>query len=103
MAHSHIHAWESNTTLNLHGPLHELPSKEVTFLPNFDGEGNTTTLEHTRKYESLLCLHDIQYEYFVCRLFPLTFEGKVSNYYHTFFPLALFIIGMMSKYFSKCL
>ena len=79
MAHSHISAWESNTELNLHGPLHELPRKEVAFLPKFDGEGNITTLEHIRKYESILRLLDITYEDVVCRLFPFTFKGKVSD------------------------
>ena len=78
MAHFHIPAWESNTALNLHGPLHELPRKEVAFLPKFDGEGNITALEHIRKYEYVLHLLDITYEYVVCRLFPFAFEGKVS-------------------------
>ena len=81
MAHSHIPAWESNTALNLHGPLHELPRKVVAFLPKFDGEGNITALEHIRKYESVLCLLDITYEDVVCRLFPFTFEGKVLDWY----------------------
>ena len=81
MAHCHIPAWESNTTLNLHGPLHELPREAVAFLPKFDDEGNITTLEHIRKYESILCFLDITYEDVVCRLFPFTFEGKVSDWY----------------------
>ena len=67
--------------LKLHGPLHELPRKEVSFLPKFDGEGNITTLEHIRKYEFVLRLLDITYEDVVCRLFPFTFEGKVSDWY----------------------
>ena len=82
MDHSHIPQWESNIALNLHGPLDELPRKVVAILPNFDGEGNITTLEHIRKYESVLRLLDIQHEYVVCTLFPFTFEGKVSNWYY---------------------
>ena len=81
MAHSHIPAWESNTVLNLDGPLHELPRKAVAFLPKFDSEGNITALEHIRKYESILRLLDITYEDVVSRLFPFTFEGKVSDCY----------------------
>ena len=84
MAHSQLRAWESNTTLDLHGPLHELPRKEVTFLPKFDGEGDITTLEHVRKHEFVLHLFDIQYGDVVCRLFPFTFEGKVSKWYFVF-------------------
>ena len=61
MSHFQIHAWESNTALNLHGPLHELLRKAITFLPKFDGEGKITTLEHIRTYESILRLIDIQY------------------------------------------
>ena len=79
MDHSHIPGWESNTALNLHGPLHELPRNKVAFLPNFNDEGNITALEHIRKYESALHLLDITYEDVVCRLFPFTFEGKVSD------------------------
>ena len=37
--------------------------------------------QHIRKYDFLLFLLDIQYEDVVCRLFPFTFEGKVSNLY----------------------
>ena len=86
MDHSHIPAWESNTTLNLHGPLHELPRKEIDFLSKFDGEGIIIALEHIRKYESILRLLDITYEDVVCRLLPFTFEGKVSNWYF-FLPI----------------
>ena len=82
MSHSQIPAWKSNMALSLLGPLHELPRKEVTFLPKFDGEGNITTLEHIRKYESVLRLLYIQYEDVVCRTFPFTFEGKVSKWYY---------------------
>ena len=52
---------------------------EITLFPNFNGEGNITSLEHVRKYEYVLRLLDIQYEDVVCMLFPFTFEGKVSN------------------------
>ena len=89
MHHYHIPTWESNTALNLNGPLHELPRKVVAILPNFDGEGNITTLEHIIKYESILCLLNITYEDVVCRLFPFTFEGKVSYWYY-FFPIHTF-------------
>ena len=71
MSHFQIPAWESNTALKLHGPLHELPRKTVAFLPKFDGEGNIIALEHIIKYESVLRLLDIQYEYVVCIFSPL--------------------------------
>ena len=52
-----------------------------SFLPKFDDEGTITALEHIRKYEYVLRLLDIQYEDVVCRIFPFTFEGKVSYWY----------------------
>ena len=81
MAHSHNPTWDSNKAFKFHGPLHELSRKAVAFLPKFNGEGNITTLEHIRKYESILGLLDIQYEDVVCRIFPFTFEIKVSDWY----------------------
>ena len=71
MSHFQIPAWESNTELNLHRPLHELPRKAVSFLPKFNSEGNITILEHIRKYESILRLLDIQYEYVLFIFSPL--------------------------------
>ena len=51
-------------------------------MPKFNDEGYIRALEHIRKYEYVLGLLDIQYEDVVCRMFPFTFEGKVSNLYH---------------------
>ena len=82
MDHSHISSWDSNMTLSLQGPLHEIPRKTISFLPKFNSEGNITTLEHIRKYEFVLHLLDIQYEDIICNLFPFTFEGKVSKWYY---------------------
>ena len=94
MVHSHVPAWESNKILILHGLLHELPQKAVSFLPKFNGEGNITALEHIRKYEFVLL--DIQYEYVVCRLF--TSNLKVRYQTDTlFFPLILFMVGPILK------
>ena len=86
MFHSHIPAWESNNPLGLQGPLHELPRNAVDILPKFDGEGNASANEHIRKYESIICLLNVVYKDVVCRLFPLTFEGKDFCWFN-FFPI----------------
>ena len=76
MYHSHILAWESNIALSLQGPLHDLPQKAVDLLPKFNGEGNALANEDIRKYESIIYLFNVVYKDIVCKLFPLTFEGK---------------------------
>ena len=76
MTSAKIPAWESNNALSLQGPLHELPRKVVDLLPRFKGEGNASANEHIKKYESIICLLNVVHEDVVCRLFPLTLEGK---------------------------
>ena len=76
MTSAQIPAWEFNNALSLQGPLHELPRKGVDLLPRFKGEGNASANEHIRKYESIICLLNVVHEDVVCRLFPLTLEGK---------------------------
>ena len=84
MSSAKIPAWESNNAPSLQGPLHELPRKVVDLLPRFKGEGNASANEHIRKYESIICLLNVVHEDIVCSLLPLTFEGKIFNWFNVF-------------------
>ena len=64
--------------------MHELPRKEVNIFSIFNGEGNASANEHIRKYESIICLLNVVHEDVVCRLFPLTFEGKDFCWFNVF-------------------
>ena len=61
MASTQIPTWESTFSLSLQGPLDELPRKAVDLLPKFNGDGNDLSIEHIRKYESIICLLNIVY------------------------------------------
>ena len=84
MTSAQIPEWESNNALSLQGPLHELPRKAIDLLPRFKGEGNASANEHIKKYESIICLLNVVHEDVVCRLFPLTLEGKDFCWFNIF-------------------
>ena len=100
MSHSHIPAWDSNNALSLQAPLHELPRKAVDIFPKFDGDGNASTTEHIRKYESIICLLNVVYEDIVCMLFPLTFEGKVFNWFNVSHIHSIHNLLQFKKFFT---
>jgi hypothetical protein len=50
MTLTQILAWDANTALGIHGPLHDLSVTSIYFLTKLNGEGNTTTFDPIRKY-----------------------------------------------------
>jgi hypothetical protein len=46
MALLEIPTWDDNITLYLERRLHDLQTKAIYLLPNFNGEGNVFVLEH---------------------------------------------------------
>jgi hypothetical protein len=62
MALPQISVWEVNTTLGLQGNLHDLPKKEVEYLPKFNGEGHMTTFVHIGNYDSKLYFLNITHD-----------------------------------------
>ena len=78
-----IYAFYSNFCMGVHFCIEPprafawSPTKGNTYIfPKFNGEGNASTNEHIIKYESIICLLNVVYEYVVCMLFPLSFKGK---------------------------
>jgi hypothetical protein len=72
--------------LNIPVNLHDFPDNYLKLLPRFNGEGETTTLEHLETFDYFTDNQGLEYEYVYMRIFFQTFEGEVRTWFKGFPP-----------------
>jgi hypothetical protein len=62
--------------------LHDLPTNYTDNLPRFDGENaNITAEKHIQRFEYFLELYEVEDDDVYIRMFALSFQGKVKNWF----------------------
>ena len=73
--------WLRHGDVAVSGLQHNLPKHPDKLLPNFDLDDKALAENHIEKFILVVQTMNVQHEDVVCRLFPLTFEGKYSLWY----------------------
>jgi hypothetical protein len=62
--------------------LHDLPVNYINNLPRFDGEnGKITAEKHIQNLEDFLDLYEVEDDDVCIRMFALSLQGKVKNWF----------------------
>ena len=72
--------WLRTTTITMPGIQHPLPKHSDKLLPKFNPDNKEPAEVHVDKFMLVVRTMNVQHEDVVCRLFPLTFEGKASTW-----------------------
>jgi hypothetical protein len=67
--------------LNLPGNLHDFPDNYLKLLPIFNGEDETTTLEHLLAFHHFTDNQHLEHEDVYMRIFVQTFEGELRTWF----------------------
>ena len=73
--------WRERTPLNLAAPLYNLPKHPERVLPKFDPRKGVSAEDHLKSFYLDLNILNVQYEEFVCIIFPYNFEPKEYSWY----------------------
>ena len=72
--------WLRIATVGVPGVQHPLPKNLDKLLPKFNPDNKELVEVHVDKFILVVQTMNVQHEDIVCRLFPLTFEGKASTW-----------------------
>ena len=72
--------------LSLSSNLHHLPKHQKKMLTKYDLDGKVNFEDHIDDFYLHIRMLEVQYDDVSCILFPYTFEGRASVWYHNLPP-----------------
>ena len=81
--------WLNKYVISIPGPTHPFPKKPQKFFPKYDPNDDVLPEYHIKQLMNDLKLMNVEHEDVVCRLFPITLEGKATKWFFNLTPRSI--------------